>query len=335
MKELKREPGIYILETEIFCVGNEIKTICIPLYYHDNILYLLSMNENNNWEKVRMSLKNFDAVTEETIFDEVAKIRLSLSAIENSSIHKLVKLHLNYGQRYTSIYRPVFTEDFIDNYFVPYINNRPARTFYHDLQIEDVLEYSNRLRQLEIVLDDLDSVFKTIAPCRANKKAYGHALRNIILISCTEIDMMMKHIMERNHYKQNKDHYSTKDYIKLLNALRLNQYQVGFKRFNSSIYSPYWRWNNSATTKSLWWYDAYNEVKHDREMNFKRANLGNAINSVMAFAVLLIAQYGYRNELWSEHVGKVIHVIKEPQWELNDFYIDCSNGCEHISYPFP
>ena len=64
------------------------------------------------------------------------------------------------------------------------------------------------------------------------------------------------------------------------------------------------------------------------------ANLGNAINALVAFALLLIAQSGYRNDLWNKNVGKVIKVVQEPQWELKEFYFYCPGKCDAISYTF-
>lgn len=75
-------------------------------------------------------------------------------------------------------------------------------------------------------------------------------------------------------------------------------------------------------TKSLDWYTAYNQIKHDRENNFASANLKMAINSIMAYAVLLIAQYGYRNYLWNEKLAKVICIKQEPSWDIReDVYV--------------
>ena len=68
------------------------------------------------------------------------------------------------------------------------------------------------------------------------------------------------------------------------------------------------------------------QIKHDREVNFSLSNLENAIESVMAYAILLIAQYGYRNSLWNEKLGKVIDVHKEPLWNIRDFYIPKRNN---------
>ena len=201
------------------------------------------------------------------------------------------------------------------------------------MPISNRQEYSNLIRQLEIILDDLENIFKVIAPNKHNKGTYGHAIRNIILLACTEIDMMMKHILERNDYSR-KNTYSTNDYIHLLKPLRLNEYQVGFQRFGNSLYSPFWRWSSENPSQSIWWYDAYNKIKHDREKYFKQANIGTAINAVMAFAITLIAQYGYRNDIWNEHVGKIIRVMKEPQWELEDFYFYCPDLNKNIHYSF-
>ena len=46
----------------------------------------------------------------------------------------------------------------------------------------------------------------------------------------------------------------------------------------------------------------------------------------MAYAIILIAQYGYRNDLWNETVGKIIQIDKEPTWNLEDLYIKNING---------
>lgn len=78
------------------------------------------------------------------------------------------------------------------------------------------------------------------------------------------------------------------------------------------------------------WYDAYNKVKHDRINNFELANLENAIESTLAFALLLIASYGYRNDIWNEKIGRIIEVKKEPLWLLKDFYLPPILGSETV-----
>ena len=54
----------------------------------------------------------------------------------------------------------------------------------------------------------------------------------------------------------------------------------------------------------------------------------------MAYAIILIAQYGYRNDLWSETVGKIIHIDKEPMWNLEDLYIKNLDGQSPVPFAF-
>ena len=55
----------------------------------------------------------------------------------------------------------------------------------------------------------------------------------------------------------------------------------------------------------------------------------------MAFAITMIAQFGYRNNLWNEKIGKIIRVNREPNWNLQDFYLQSSEGNNQVSFPFP
>lgn len=329
------KPGTYMLEIIISYIGNEKRVMCIPLSYHNETMFILQSDGKSCWMEQSCSLNNFDSVSDGVVFDEIKKFYPQLSAVEKSANYRLVPLALNNGQRYNSIYRPAFTDYSVDGYIIPYADDKPSYIFYQDLAIENYQEYSSLLSQLELMLDELNDIFKVIAPKRANKKVYGTAIRNVIIQCCTEIDMIMKHILERNNIPPKEKYYKTSDYFRLKDVLRLNQYQLCFQRlYSSSCFSPFWRWDGNASTQSIWWYDAYNGIKHDRELNFKQANLGNAINAVMAFAVLLIAQYGYRNDLWNEHVGKIIRVVKEPQWDLKDFYMTNSHGSVFVNYPF-
>lgn len=333
--KITRAPGTYILEITISYIGNEKKVLCFPISYHDESMFILHPNESNCWMEQCCSLQNFKTVTDSVVYDEITKFQPLLGAIKKSSNYRLVKLSLNNGHRYNSIYRPAFTDSFVDGYFVPYRDNKPANLFHRDLPIENCHEYLSLLSQLELILDEIHDIFNVIAPKRANKKAFGTVIRNVIIQCCTEIDMMMKHILERNSITPKSKYYNSTDYFKLKDALKLNQYQLGFQNiFTSSCFSPFWRWEENATTKSIWWYDVYNAVKHDRELNFKQANLGNAINAIMAFAILIIAQYGYRNNIWNEHIGKIIHVAKEPQWDLEDFYLVNTQEPVFVNYPF-
>ena len=84
--------------------------------------------------------------------------------------------------------------------------------------------------------------------------------------------------------------------------------------------SPFATWNDHRSRKSLLWYDAYNAVKHDRENKFAQARLQYAIESVVARAVMLKAQYGVITA-WHGHLGNFFRFISEPTWSEREQYL--------------
>ena len=50
-------------------------------------------------------------------------------------------------------------------------------------------------------------------------------------------------------------------------------------------------------------------------------SLNEAINATLGLATMLIATFGYRNDIWKEKIGRIIEVKKEPLWPLKDFFI--------------
>ena len=142
----------------------------------------------------------------------------------------------------------------------------------------------------------------------------------------------MQNILVKNEVQSIGSYYEMLDYYKLKEALKLDEYELSFYRYGDlGTFSPFSTWENN---EQLYWYQAYNHIKHNREKHFAEAKLFNALNAIMAYAIILIAQYGYRNDLWRETVGKIIHIDKEPKWDLEDFYIKSPEGQRAVSYPF-
>lgn len=281
--------------------------------------------------------------TEQDLIRELEAFNTSYCVIRNNindtidSVKKeFIKLNLNCGTVYKGIYRPLLNENIVKHYN-DLINDLPKQDAYVDLPIMDRREYSNRLNQLELLLDDLSEVFKVVAPYKENLSCFGNKIRNIIILACTEIDSMMKGILEKSNIKPRLSFYTTKDYIKLNIPLQLNEYTLSFFRFEElGDFKPFLKWDSKNPTSSLLWYHDYNNIKHDRESNFRKASLENAIDSTMALAAIMISQFGYRNELWREKVGKIIKIKTEPQWNIRELYIPRRDGEEFtfIDYPF-
>lgn len=260
------------------------------------------------------------------------KLDYKYKIIERKSNH-------NIGEYYKNIYRPVISYKLQNLHQL--IDDRPLSICDDDISIwgEYKSEYSSHIRQLELILDELKSVLKVIEPAQDNLKTYGNTIRNIIILSCTEIDSMMKKILKNNDYLVKDDKYTTNHYYKLKKALRLDEYEIGFSEFeNIGTFSPFSQWKPDCPTQSLFWYDAYNKIKHDREANFHHANVKNALNSLTAYAILLIAQYGHNNPIWEEHMKKFYSIHHSPRWNLEDFYVpnNILNSLKQtpIDYPF-
>lgn len=255
------------------------------------------------------------------------KLDFKYKIIEHKSHHKI-------GEYYRNIYRPVVSYKVQRFHLIK--DGIPLSDVYDDISIWTYRnEYLSHLRQLELILDDLKSVFRVIEPTIDNKESYGNTLRNIIILSCTEIDCMMNKILKSNGYIVKDDRYSTNDYVKLKEALRLDEYSLEFNEYEGmGVFSPYSNWSKEQPTQSILWYDIYNKVKHDRQTYLKMASMDIALTSISAYAILLFAQYGIDNNIWKEHMRKFFNITNRPLWKLEDFYIPHKYDLLPINYPF-
>ncbi|MDE6752978.1 MAG: hypothetical protein K2J82_00015 [Muribaculaceae bacterium] len=311
--------------------GRLIESSCIWDYEDDyTIVY-------QNSTPIINDIRNY---REAEIISELNKLNTSYCVSSSTGTFdsvkdEFVKLDLNCGQVYKNIYRPLLTGKIIKHQN-DLQDDFPEKIDYIDIPILDHQDYYTQLNQLELLLDELYDVFKVIAPCRENLSCFGNKIRNILILACTEIDSIMKRILEQNEIKAKKKFYTTNDYIKLSQPLRLNDYSLSLYRFEElGVFNPFIDWNSQNPTLSLPWYNDYNTVKHDRNACFHLANLKNAINSIISLSIIIISQYGYRNDLWKEKAGKVIKVNTEPKWSIRELYVPRRKGENFSSINFP
>jgi hypothetical protein len=256
------------------------------------------------------------------------KLDFKYRIIEHKSNH-------NIGEYYKNIYRPVVSYK-LQRFHLVKNDGMPMSDSYDDISIWYYRnEYLSHLRQLELILEELKNVFRVIEPTIDNKDSYGNTLRNIIILSCTEIDCMMNKILKSNGYNVKDDRYTMNDYVKLKGALRLDEYSLEFNEYEGmGVFSPYSQWSKEQPTQSIPWYDIYNKVKHDRQTNLKYASLDMALASISAYAILLFSQYGTDNFIWKEHMRRFFNLTKRPYWQLEDFYIPHTHEIIAKNYPF-
>jgi hypothetical protein len=200
----------------------------------------------------------------------------------------------------------------------------------------DAVSMSSSLNQLTILVRNLEEIFRSVEPSQGNMQVYGHLIRNTLLLAAMEFENECKGVLKANGYVP-KGQWTTKHFVKVLSPLRLQEYAVDLAFYPAiSSRKPFQSWNGQVPTQSLTWYDAYNDVKHDRESKFQRATIKAAINAVTACAIMLAAQYRVIWS-WKEQIGGFFSFTQSPQWlptQRYVFYPDDAGGWKAIYFSF-
>lgn len=185
--------------------------------------------------------------------------------------------------------------------------------------------------QLHALIQELQNLCRVVHPIESNFDTYGHAIRNIIIIACTEVEAYWKNILLANGVSakkaKNRDHY-----VKLSPAMKLDAYRVSLPWYPwLDPIAPFKKWTipDKGQKQCLPWYDAYNAIKHDRERKFANAKLIHAISSVTACFVMLCAQYGndfVKTGAAAESV--FFRLVEAPKWAPSEIYVPAFDMAE-------
>ncbi|MBR6319102.1 MAG: hypothetical protein IKR50_01515, partial [Prevotella sp.] len=228
---MAREDGTYFLMAD-YKSSDGIGTHHIPIQYGNGEAHLLMCDYNNDcWAPDGSPIMNFGEMTEKQLFDVVRKAHIYYSSLNEGENYRLKHLELDCGQCFNSIYRPIFTYYLTEDFQATSQSKISSTEYYKDLPINCFQDYSNQLRQLEIILDDMAEVFKVVAPHYQQRSVYGHAIRNIIILACTEMDARMQDILANNGVNPNRKYFEMKDYFKLKDPLKLDEYELSFYRY--------------------------------------------------------------------------------------------------------
>lgn len=171
------------------------------------------------------------------------------------------------------------------------VSNSPA------IPEEDVAFAAIARGQLDALLGQLMAICRTIHPAGDNLNAYGHDTRNILILACTEVEMLLKGVLLNNGVPAGR--LNIKHYAHASAPLKLPEYELSFRAFPwLPAFRPFGTFGTGADqTHSLDWYQAYNGVKHNREGEFASATLGHAFSALAACVILLVAQFGLNQAL--------------------------------------
>lgn len=192
--------------------------------------------------------------------------------------------------------------------------------------------------QLTTLTRQLDRICQTVQPTQATFNTFGHDIRNLLILACTEVESHWRGVLVANGVKG--DRFNTRDYVALREAMRLDEYAVDFPSYPwLAPITPFAGWGSTGNpTQDLEWYDAYNAVKHNREVKFERATLSHAFAAVTACAIMMVAQFGLPAGLGQRsELEAFFHVGSTPRWPLSEVYMfPYGDGPgDWVAIPFP
>ena len=155
------------------------------------------------------------------------------------------------------------------------------------------LEMRSLVTTARLLIHDLYTLFNYIEPDDSNLSVFFHRIYELFLRATTEVESNFKGILKANNYQNNGNLNINNDYFRLASILKLPEYRIVFKRWNSHReFKPFEAWGTYINYVPLAWYQAYNHVKHNRYDNFNEANLENLMNALAGLLCLLHAQIG-------------------------------------------
>jgi hypothetical protein len=129
---------------------------------------------------------------------------------------------------------------------------------------------------------DIDVVSRFIEPCENNYQTYSQELARILISSTSEIDVLLKGICEQIEPAEKADNIGKYETIIRNNHPQLFEFKLHIPRWGLEL-APWTDW--AANQPPLWW-TACNKVKHQRDTEYKRANLKHVLNSVGALFIV-------------------------------------------------
>lgn len=237
--------------------------------------------------------------------------------------NRLKELSHQPGDYYPRIFRPIFNIDY-RKLIRPYGDMTVLRDEFiitPDYLPRDRKMAIDAIWQLEVIIGSLEDICRTVHPSPENLNAFGHQIRDTLILACTEIEAQLLGIYEANCSLQ-IDRANTMQYVQLRDVMKLNDYIISFNNYpDLPSFTPFKDWDYKKPTESLQWYSAYNAVKHNREKQFKKASLQNLLSAVAAIYILLRGQYGDAMTEWNDLFRSFFKLEQEPEWSYQEYYL--------------
>lgn len=131
--------------------------------------------------------------------------------------------------------------------------------------------------------EDLKKTDQYVEHCYENRIAFSNEFAKLILLACSEIDVICKLMCKIYNPESNPGNICEYAKIILVNSTVVNNEKIYLADFEIC---PWQNWNLEPYSSPDWWKD-YQDIKHNRSEHFRKANLENAISSMAGLYVLL------------------------------------------------
>lgn len=144
--------------------------------------------------------------------------------------------------------------------------------------------------------NDLKNTMRFIEPCFDNHSSYSSEFAKIIMLACSEIDVICRLICKEIDPTTDFDDDSIRsgkidEYATLILARFPKLITCELKNTRSQdVIKPFENWSITPYSSPLWWND-YQKIKHYRHSNFSSATLMNAIYAVGGLIILNLYLY--------------------------------------------
>jgi hypothetical protein len=241
--------------------------------------------------------------------DEILAAYLRKNTVPQGEQHYfcIARLTTKIGARYGRIIRPV---------------SGFGSTFAYSRDEVELRDLLDLYAQLDAFLHRFSEIARVIHPCEANYFTCGYEIRSLLILACTEVEMLFKRL-----FWEDADNVrgSMMTFFRGAAAAKLSNYRVKlhFYRHLGAI-CPFSAWDNAIKYVPLDWYQSYNSTKHNRHSGFEKANLHSLIHALSACAILLKAQSPYASFINVKHSSlqsfEDKFSVEGPTWGREEHY---------------
>ena len=148
---------------------------------------------------------------------------------------------------------------------------------------------SDYIRAFLLIQKDALELFDYIEPADQNLKTYSFRVHELLLRTCVELEANLRAILRENGYVK-QGNWNMLDYRKVNDTHRLSSYRIKFPLWDGKdgVRVPFAGWQENG---GLPWYQAYNDVKHDRHEQFANSTFENFSNAISALVALIYSQF--------------------------------------------